>query len=314
MKSYKWFLYTIISIVTTCLLISCSKKGDEGAQGPKGDIGASILSGQTDPTSAIGADGDFYLNLQTKVLFGPKTNNNWNIGIDLTGNKGDLGATILSGTTTPNLTLGRIGDFYLDLSKLDLYGPKTEATWGSPMALKTKKPLEKRILVKLNFGYSKNCATCKQYVPANASSSYSIYTASSGEEVINTGDINEYYENGIVIYEASINNGEWFTLDPAFSKPLSNNFKVDNREYYTTFLPNLISYSKTLHQLTVSLNREIRVPQLYSEAQLTNWLDNDMKISIRITLLPRDTVEYLSKMYPNQKIDNEFILKNSKLN
>lgn len=288
---------------------SCSKNGSQGPEGTAGENGSSILTGNTDPSPSSGTNGDFYLNLQSRFLFGPKTNDNWGNGVSLSGDKGNPGSTILSGTATPTLTVGEKGDYYIDLTKMDFYGPKTEDSWGTPITLLPKKPLQKRILVKTNFGYSKNCDICKQYVPASGSSPYSIYKSSSAKEIIHPGDISEYYENGIVLYEASINNGEWIALDPNYSRPISHNFKVSNREYYTTFTPQQIAYSKSMQELTIALEREIRVPSLYSEAQLTTWLDTEMLVSIRITLLPKDTVEYLAKKYPNHKIDSDFVIR-----
>lgn len=322
MKTSKWYYLKIFPILVLLSLSACSKKGSEGIQGPEGTpgtegtpgkSGTSILSGTSDPTSSIGVEGDFFLNTQSKVIFGPKTNTSWGSGVELGGAKGDLGSTILNGSTIPSITTGRIGDYYLNMTKMDFYGPKIESGWGTPIALSPKKPLEKRILVKTNFGYSRNCNVCKQYIPAGDKSNSSRYSVTSGEEVIKTGDISNYYDNGIVIYEASINGGAWFQLDPEYSKPITNNIKIFNREYYTTFNPSLIRYNKDIQVVTIAMEREIMVPSLYSEAQLTTWLDTDLIISIRITLLPKDTVEYLAKEYNTHRIDNEFLLRYSML-
>ena len=51
--------------------------GPQGPQGIAGINGKSILSGMTDPTTAIGTDGDFYVNTLTNTFFGPKTNGSW---------------------------------------------------------------------------------------------------------------------------------------------------------------------------------------------------------------------------------------------
>jgi len=45
--------------------------------------------------------------------------------------------TILSGNAAPSDTIGHAGDFYINLSNTDLYGPKTDsAGWGDPIRLK----------------------------------------------------------------------------------------------------------------------------------------------------------------------------------
>jgi hypothetical protein len=45
------------------------------------------------------------------------------------------GNVILSGTTAPDISLGRVGDYYINNSNWTIYGPKT-TTWGSPTNLK----------------------------------------------------------------------------------------------------------------------------------------------------------------------------------
>ena len=54
----------------------------------------------------------------------------------INGTNGKNGSTILSGTTVPTLNIGEIGDYYLNKSTYDLYGPKTSDSWGTPINLK----------------------------------------------------------------------------------------------------------------------------------------------------------------------------------
>ena len=42
---------------------------------------------------------------------------------------GTIGNTILNGTGAPTTNVGNIGDFYLDKTKINLYGPKTTLGW-----------------------------------------------------------------------------------------------------------------------------------------------------------------------------------------
>jgi len=53
-----------------------------------------------------------------------------------TGPAGQNGSTILSGNGAPAAAIGKDGDFYLDLAAMLLYGPKTNAGWGSGVLLK----------------------------------------------------------------------------------------------------------------------------------------------------------------------------------
>ena len=44
--------------------------------------------------------------------------------------------TILSGSTAPTATIGNVGDYYIDLTSVNLYGPKTAEGWGNPISLR----------------------------------------------------------------------------------------------------------------------------------------------------------------------------------
>lgn len=146
----------ILSIALT-LFVSCGKDGATGAQGPAGATGATgqtgatgptgaagangsvIYSGTTTPSATTGANGDFYLDLATGVLYGPKTASGWGTGFLLKGANGAAGTsgnTIISGTGVPAASLGKTGDYYLDGSTYLLYGPKTASGWGTATSLK----------------------------------------------------------------------------------------------------------------------------------------------------------------------------------
>jgi hypothetical protein len=62
------------------------------ATGSAGTAGKTLLSGSGDPQPAIGTDGDFYLNLVSYALFGPKTSGSWSTGVALKGADGPAGA------------------------------------------------------------------------------------------------------------------------------------------------------------------------------------------------------------------------------
>jgi hypothetical protein len=60
-----------------------------------------------------------------------------NVVIELgtSGPQGGRGTGILNGITAPNNTIGIIGDFFLNTTNMNLYGPKTESGWGTPTDL-----------------------------------------------------------------------------------------------------------------------------------------------------------------------------------
>ena len=126
--------------------------GPEGAEGPQGEVGpigpagedgSQMYAGSGAPTSDIGDEGDYYLNTTTGEYYGPKDSSGWgNPIIVLMGDDGQDGADgedgsqIFSGTGAPASSLGQEGDYYLDKSSFDLYGPKTASGWGSPINIK----------------------------------------------------------------------------------------------------------------------------------------------------------------------------------
>ncbi|RAJ33499.1 beta strand repeat-containing protein [Pedobacter cryoconitis] len=64
----------------------------ELTSGGNGASGNSILNGNVVPSSAIGSNGDFYLNTSNNTLYGPKGSGNWpSNGTVLVGPKGDPG-------------------------------------------------------------------------------------------------------------------------------------------------------------------------------------------------------------------------------
>jgi hypothetical protein len=119
-------------------------KGEDGAQGPVGPAGSdgsdgsdgkTILSGTTIPTIKGGNIGDYYLNTSTYDLYGPKTENGWGSPVSLIGADGTDGNTMLNGTSDPLTTDGKTGDFFLNTTSNNLFGPKTENGWGTGISM-----------------------------------------------------------------------------------------------------------------------------------------------------------------------------------
>ena len=115
--------------------------GPQGAQGIPGTDGKTIRHGSGAPNGIVsGVVGDFYLDTETYILYGPKisaTATTWptsgTLLIGATGADGADGKTIQNRTGTPNgVVSGAVGDFYLNTSTYILYGPKTSSsstTW-----------------------------------------------------------------------------------------------------------------------------------------------------------------------------------------
>ena len=157
------------------LFHSCTKtgeagpQGEQGIQGVAGKDGGMFYSGTTAPAVSLGKTGDMYLDKATGNLYGPKTEAGWGTPVNLkgatgaagptgatgpagatgatgpagptgatgaTGPAGQPGSQILSGTTNPAASLGNTGDYYLNKTSGDLFGPKAASGWGTPINLK----------------------------------------------------------------------------------------------------------------------------------------------------------------------------------
>ena len=57
------------------------------------------------------------------------------VQLGTSGPQGGRGTGILNGTSAPDNTIGIVGDFFLNTTNMNLYGPKTESGWGSPTDL-----------------------------------------------------------------------------------------------------------------------------------------------------------------------------------
>ena len=96
MKTSVTSLFTVGIAAMLLLFVSCGKDGDVGPIGPQGEQG---------PQGEIGIPGKD-------------------------------GAVILNGEGAPADDLGNMGDMYLDKATSNLYGPKSDEGWGTPLDLK----------------------------------------------------------------------------------------------------------------------------------------------------------------------------------
>lgn len=86
-----------------------------------------ILSGQSVPTPDLGNKGDYYLDLSTYKLYGPKTDKGWGLPVTLQGATLDK---ISIGEGKPTQNIGKEGDWYINKTTNALYGPKTDKWEG----------------------------------------------------------------------------------------------------------------------------------------------------------------------------------------
>lgn len=109
------------------------------AVGPAGENGSLLYADRHVPNAAIGKTGDFYLNLWTGELYGPKTNGKWGVAHrrgsqsirkpDAVESGGSVKDQIHAGENTPDVSFGTPGDYYLNTATYQLYGPKTGSGW-----------------------------------------------------------------------------------------------------------------------------------------------------------------------------------------
>lgn len=145
-----------VTVLGALTVSSCGKETEKVIERVEVQKGNQILSGDGAPAASLGAVGDYYLNKTTMELYGPKTTEGWGSAMGLKGTQGDKGkdgtngkdgnngndgangkdgSLILSGTTAPTASQGKIGDWYIDTQNKRLYGPKTESGWGTAINL-----------------------------------------------------------------------------------------------------------------------------------------------------------------------------------
>ena len=71
--------------------------GPQGEQGIQGIPGNTILYGPSDPTAGQGVDGNFYINITSSFMFGPKAAGAWPAGASLIGPQGIQGIQGIQG-------------------------------------------------------------------------------------------------------------------------------------------------------------------------------------------------------------------------
>jgi hypothetical protein len=57
------------------------------------------------------------------------------VQLGTSGPQGARGTGVLNGSGAPSSNLGILGDFYINTDNFNLYGPKTNSGWGTPIDL-----------------------------------------------------------------------------------------------------------------------------------------------------------------------------------
>lgn len=203
-------LLAIFILSVTLLSVSCSKDDDNNSNnkqteiGPAGKDGSVIYSGEGAPSDNIGVTGDYYFDIETGNLYGPKmTNSSWaeaNV-FSLRGEKGisgNDGCVILSGMGAPGMDIGRNGDFYLDKENYTLYGPKLTTGenpgWGAGLMLKGAEGNANVRTFVLNIG--KDDWTFYSNTPVNIykNAKYRVAFPALSKDIYDNGIVMVYWE------------------------------------------------------------------------------------------------------------------------
>jgi hypothetical protein len=95
------------------------EKGEAGERGLQGKPGTSVMSGSGVPNAFAGEEGDFYIDLTTYKIYGPKKNDYWGVERDLVGPQGLTGAMGPAGATGVPGPAGPAGNSGLSAAYFD---------------------------------------------------------------------------------------------------------------------------------------------------------------------------------------------------
>ncbi len=147
----KSFFKSFVSkLLLVTILASCSKKNNSLVTeikaaastvsngvtfvGPAGAHNNLVYYGTTDPEPSVGCLGDYYLDVNKGILYGPKVTNGWSTLVTLSGATAAENK-VFSGANIPESNLGNSGDYYVSTADFFFYGPRTSAGWGNPIDL-----------------------------------------------------------------------------------------------------------------------------------------------------------------------------------
>lgn len=108
--------------------------GKDGKDGSDGKDGYSLLSGEGEPSSSLGKDGDSYVDVSTWDYY-TKKDGSWKKTGNIKGANGEQGengkngTSVLTGNGVPSDELGDDGDSYIDNDTFDYY-VKSDGAWS----------------------------------------------------------------------------------------------------------------------------------------------------------------------------------------
>jgi hypothetical protein len=285
---------TLLLVCSILIFIACEgpsgsegpqgPEGPEGSIGPAGDDGSMIYSGQDAPDASIGENGDYYLDETTGELYGPKNDDGWGTPISLQGppgqdgEDGEDGSQIYSGTGAPADSLGVEGDYYLDESNYELYGPKSSSGWGTPINLKGTANVLYSSWIDVNWdgggAYGRhmnisesrvteeflNTGAIQMYLKVDGSNAFSIIPLSYID-----GDHELYFYAGLSTDPQQPFNGVVLALDHVSGQPIEQSaidyFAAQQVRY--VLIPGGASLSKASNDIPINLDDYEQVKKYY---------------------------------------------------
>lgn len=226
-------MIAIAAVITSCKKDNTMRPAVTANQG--GLKGAKVYSGTSDPSDTLGTIGDFYINLTTDLLFGPKTVNGWGASVSLSqvgsftqATNGATNGQLYNGSGPPSSTLGTAGDFYLDTTAYMLYGPKTATGWGTPIAVQqpgTNASVKTTVFTITNSQWLWN----SQYEFQTSPSSYTEYFTRYCDTAVTSITQNVLDDGMVLVYftpNTSNNTNQWAPLPYEFTDG-SGNFNYE---------------------------------------------------------------------------------------
>jgi hypothetical protein len=118
---------TVVDSVVSVSLEDTESVISLGSSGPQGPRGSQVLSGDINPSLAIGLIGDQYINTDTGYLFGPKTASGWGTGVPLGNNDpNDLGQVYTQSSPSTEWNIAHTLSFTPNITIVDTLGNVVE--------------------------------------------------------------------------------------------------------------------------------------------------------------------------------------------
>jgi hypothetical protein len=120
-----------VNIKEEVVTIVLGTSGPQGIPGPQGPRGNAVLSGEGSPDISTGIVGDFYIDVLTNELYGPKTSSSWGTPVDLVTNE-ELGYIHDQDVASNEWTIVHGLGFVPNITVVDLNGTVIEGSYNYP--------------------------------------------------------------------------------------------------------------------------------------------------------------------------------------